>query len=454
MNNFTSYLRYIVLFFLIGMSIQVAEAWFESFYEGSPDLVLSRIEQESAQVILVEICNQWGYSTGYGPLKISISPTGKNNYQERNYSNISFSKGECRAFKLQKLTKLSSASSRSYSIVVKAAHSGDRSEIKTINNSLLLAARRSTATQAVSTSKIKNSQITEDLWGNSANYFSTYQNSWTQTSFYPNTSSSSIYPNSYYQNSNNSYYNYNYTSNSSNPNGDFNPANPTWEMQQKNAIYVYSLPRNGYWYTYNSTGNNTYYYTPISSNNENYNSSYNGYPDNYPYYSGNFQGSFWAYNNGSYPLNNGTYYSSNQPDSIPYNCTKWQFNPSTGRYEWYCNGSVWGGYGQPDLYLKDFKQNEASWDFVATVCNQGDSMQTSSQIAVRISNGVGYWSVSSYKYMSLANGWCTDISVSTSTLSMFGYAADYIFYVEVDANKTVTETREDNNTSYWRMRVQ
>jgi hypothetical protein len=42
---------------------QSAQAGFESFYEGSPDLVISRIEQDSSQIILAEVCNQGTSST-------------------------------------------------------------------------------------------------------------------------------------------------------------------------------------------------------------------------------------------------------------------------------------------------------------------------------------------------------------------------------------------------------
>jgi hypothetical protein len=434
---------------------QLAQAGFESFYEGSPDLVISRIEQDSSQIILAEVCNQGTSSTWYGPLKLSVSSTRGTKYQERNYANISFAGGECRAFKLQKLTWLASSTSRSYSLTLKVTHSGERSEIRTINNSLSLGSKKSTAVQSVTTGKTKNSQITEDLWGKSNDSFSSYPNN-----------SSVIYPSSNYPNSmsnhsyqyNSNYPSYNYFSNSNNPNGDFSPSNPTWEMQKKNVIYVYSGPGNGYWYTYNSTGNNNYSYTPVPQ----YNGSSNYFDSSYPalttldgsYYTVSPQSSFGTYYNGTYPLNNNLYSSVNPPSTVPSGCSQWQFNASTGRYEWYCNGNTWGGYGQPDLYLKNLKQNGTKRELTATVCNQGDSMRANAQIALRVSNGVGSSSATSYGYTHLVNGGCTDIPVLLSGLTLFGYAANYLFYAEVDANNVVSETREDNNSSYWRMIIE
>lgn len=283
----------------------------------------------------------------------------------------------------------------------------DIAEVKKNNNSIKIPAKKSGAVYTVTAAKTAKGQITTDLWGNnSSSSLSTSSNSSTSSNYmYGNSTyyGTPSYTNNVGYNGYNSYnYNPYYSSNSTNPTGAFSPANPTWEMQKKtNVVYVYSAPGSGYWYTYNNNGNGNVVYTPVSNYSNNSGYFTNSYPElttmNGSYYTTSPTSTFSSYYNGVYQYGNNTSYNSVTPPSqVPSGCSQWNFNTSTGRYEWYCNGNVWGGLKQYDLYLKNLKQNGTRPELIATVCNQGDAMRENYQIAIRVNNGISNNSTTAY----------------------------------------------------------
>jgi hypothetical protein len=109
------------------------------------------------------------------------------------------------------------------------------------------------------------------------------------------------------------------------------------------------------------------------------------------------------------------------------------------------------GIGTPRIPMDN--QTYTSVIFViARICNQAGAMDTSRQITLRISNGNYSTAVSTY--VQLQQRGCSDVTIGFGNLNLNLTGAVYLLYGEVDLYNNVSETREDNNTSYWRLRVQ
>ena len=132
-------------------------------------------------------------------------------------------------------------------------------------------------------------------------------------------------------------------------------------------------------------------------------------------------------------------------------CSRWEFNNFTGRYEWRCEGGIWGGYGSPDLYMSTVRQNGSRNELIATVCNQGDAMASSKKVFIEISNGTQ--SVSNGTYMQLNRGGCINASFDIGSFTMAFKPIMVLYSAQIDGYNEVRESREDNNVSHWRLTI-
>jgi hypothetical protein len=345
---------------------------------------------------------------------------------------VSIPSGTCAAYVAQAVDGYTQAGSRKVSVTGTIRFEGSRKELKLSNNRLTLPAKRSRVDASdisARTSTVSKDPV-YDLWGNSESGVSWY-NSNTNSSGY--TSSPSY-------------------GTSGGTNGDIDPSSPTWAMRQnaQNIVYVYTAPGSGNWYSYVPSSNGTYVYRPYT-------------PDGYSstYTRTNVYNTFTA----PAPTSTNTYHTID-PVTWPQSgysyvgsdsaCYRW--NSSGNRYEWICNTGGSGNwnssysYGQPDLYLSDLRQNGTKSELIARICNQAGAMDTSRQITLRISNGNYSTAVSTY--VQLQQRGCSDVTIGFGNLNLNLTGAVYLLYGEVDLYNNVSETREDNNTNYWRLRVQ
>jgi len=314
--------------------------------------------------------------------------------------------------------------------------------MKTSNNQVVLGARKSRVDVSdvnyayTNTSTPSNNPV-YDLWGNSENETKWYTSN--SSNYYQNT----IPNNSIYYNNNNSpfYNNGNYYYNPAGTNGDIVPASPTWAVRQgnQNMVFIYTGYNQGSWYSYgpNTNGNYTYY-------------PYNGINQNYEYYETNN-----IYNTGnSFQSNQPLYNNTFAPGNYNSSCPQWvkNWNTSTQSYQWQCSNTYVTPTGNPDLYLSDLKQNRGRSELIGKVCNQGDNMTSAQQIAIRVTNGSYNTSISSF--VQLLKGGCSDITIPFGNLNLNWTGGQYVLYAEIDTYNNVTEVREDNNASYWRIQVQ
>jgi hypothetical protein len=180
------------------------------------------------------------------------------------------------------------------------------------------------------------------------------------------------------------------------------------------VIYVNTGYGYGNWYNGIVTSNGNYIYSPYYSG---YDSLYNGSTNSYNTFGTTSNGSANSYNTFTSTVSPSTntyntfdpYGNGIRPNAPSLQCSKWEFNNVTGRYEWKCDGGVWGGYGSPDLYMSTVRQNGSRNELIATVCNQGDAMLSSRKVLVEINNGVQ--TTSQGVYMQLNRSGCTDISL-------------------------------------------
>jgi len=448
---------------------------FDSFYQGSPDLVFNVLEQKSATSFAFTICNQGDVSTGNGSIGIVLqSNEGQN--EERTYQNMSIPSGSCVALSMYSVDGYKAASKRKTAITGTVRFDGARRELKTDNNQITLAAKKSRVdiSQINYNTVSSSSSPTSDLWGNSDNETKWYTTNNNNGNYYynnngtynPNCNNNSIYATncvsyngtSWYTNNGSTNYNGTYYYGNG-TNGDIRPASPTWAMQQgsQNLVFVYTGYNTGAWYNY-SPGNNGYYnYTPYTNNN------YTGTDTNgYNTFQSNAPTSWNEYRVGQMGnSNNGYYYNNNDtpntyaPGNYNSSCPQWVkvWNTGNQSYEWTCSNNYVQPTGNPDLYLADLKQNGGRSELVGKICNQGDSMTVSRQVTVRATNS--QYNTTAATYVQLLKGGCTDISIPTANLNFNWFAGtNYLVYAEVDIYNNVQETREDNNASYWRIQIQ
>lgn len=347
-----------------------------------------------------------------------------------------------------------SAKKRKTSIVATVRFEGTRRELRTTNNRIVLAPKKSLVSvtdPGYSTSSSTKNPV-YDLWGTGDD----------GTKWY---------------NANQTYSGGGYRSGSTNPNGDFSPSNPTWEMQQgaRNIVYVYTGPGSGGWYVYAPNNNGTYTYTQYNPNSMYYN---NGY---YYYTNGNSIGSTTtnSYNtfvagpptrtntystfdlngNGDSVYNTSSNSSSSSYYYNPWNyntpCQRWVnvWNSADQRYDWKCSNDPYiAPVGNPDIYVSQLRQNGSKSEFIARVCNQGDSMTSSQQIAIKLTNG--QYNTTTSTFIQLLRAGCIDVTIPFGNLNLNWPGAYYLIYAESDIYNNIVEAREDNNTSYWRIQLQ
>ncbi len=447
-NNWLANMKYSISFrtLLVAFLVLVlsfageVNASFDSFYRGAPDLVLNAIEQTNATTFRVVVCNQGEASTGAGKLGLVLQ-SNEGQIEERTYKNVTIPSGSCIAYLAQAVDGYTTSGARKVSVTGTIRFEGNRKELKLTNNRLTLPAKRSRidASDAQNTDNQVSTDPVYDLWGNSESGVNWYSSTNTATN------------NSLYSNSNG--YSNSYSTNYSGDNGDFSPASPTWAMRKaaQNVVYVYTGPGNGSWYSYTSGNNGNYYYTPYSTNG--YNTTYRGNSTSFS------SGS--PVNTDAYPGYQSVTVGSNRPGysyvGSDTNCYTW--NSNTNRYEWMCNGNssnngYWNNndYGQPDLYLSNLKQNGGRSELIAKVCNQARAMDSTRQITIRISNG--NYNTTTSTFVQLQKNGCSDVTVPFGDLNLNYNNSTYLLYGEIDLYNGVSETREDNNTGYWRLQIQ
>lgn len=439
---------------------------FDTMYQGSPDLVFNVLEQKSATTFAFTVCNQGDVSTGNGKLNVVLQ-SNEGQIEERTYQNTVIPAGSCLNLSMYSVDGYTTAKKRKTAVTGTVRFEGNRRELKTNNNRVVLAAKKSRVD--VSEISYQNMATTTsndpvyDLWGNSDSGVNWYAPD--TSSYYNNNANSSSYYNnntngSYYNNGN---YNNGYYVNPAGTNGNISPASPTWAMQQgnQNVVFVYTGYNTGNWYNYGPNTNGSYTYSPYNPNTNTYNSTY-----------GNTSTSTNTYNtfesNG--PTSTNTYhvfqptstntntstntYNTFAPGNYNSNCPQWVkvWVTSSQTYEWQCSTNYTAPTGNPDLYLANLKQNGGRSELTAKVCNQGDSMLSSRQITMRITNG--NYNTTTSSFVQLLKGGCSDISIPFGNLNLNWTGGYYMLYAEVDIYDNVAETRNDNNASYWRLQIQ
>ncbi len=419
-------------------SVSVSANSFDVMYQGSPDLVFNVLKQESATSFAFTICNQGDVSTGNGKLNIVLQ-SNEGQIEERTYQNTNIPSGSCLNLSMYSVDGYPVASKRKSAITGTVRFEGGSRELRTNNNRVVLAPKKS----RIDVSDINYQNMTTttsndpvyDLWGNPDSGVKWY----TPNTFYGNG----------YQSGNNWYY-----VNPEGTRGDIYPASPTWAMRQgnQNLVFVYTGYNTGNWYYYhhNDRGNYTYspYWDHARPGTRTSTNIYNTFDANGP----TSTNTYHVYDpNTSSSTNN---YNTFAPGNYNSNCPQWVkvWDTSSQTYRWQCSSSYVVPVGNPDLYLADLKQNGGRSELIAKVCNQGDSMSTSRQITLRITNGNNTTLTSSF--IQLLKGGCSDIAVPFGNLNLNWTGGYYMLYAEVDIYDNVAETRNDNNASYWRLQIQ
>jgi CARDB len=466
--------------------VQTAQASFsDTFNAGTPDIAVKSLEQSNSTNFTVTLCNIGDTNLENAKMRLYLSSK-SGNVDERILSSTSLAVGNCLSVPMATTTSYGAAMNRTSPVTIVVNIEGGIRESNTSNNILTLNARTAKYTAPLNTStrtaikKPKKVSPVNDLWGTSGS----------QTVWYEGNTTNS--------NSNWNGYSYNYSNGANN--GDFSPSNPTWAQRAaaQNVIYVNTGYGYGNWYNGVVTSNGNYIYSPYYNG---YNGSYNGSTNSYNTFGATsnastnsyntFNGSirpntnsyntfgatsngstnsfntFWATGNTSTNTYN-TFTSTVSPSTNTYNtfdpygngvrpnppslqCSRWEFNNVTGRYEWRCDGGVWGGYGSPDLYMSTVRQNGSRNELIATVCNQGDAMQASKKVLVEVNNGAQ--SIGQGVYMQLNRSGCTDVSLDIAGFAMPFKPITVLYYAQIDGYNEVSESREDNNTSHWRLNI-
>lgn len=478
--------------------LSASAAGFDAYYQGNPDLVFNVIQQKSATSFAFTICNQGDVSTGKGTINIALQ-SNEGQSDDRDYQNMTIPSGSCIALTMYSVDGYKTALKRKSAITGTVRFDGTRRELRTNNNQITLAAKKSRADISdlsyVPNTTSTSSNATVDIWGDNETKWYTSNNSYNNGNYYNNTNcpSNSIYANCtsgnsstvWYNNNGNTNYNGTYY-NGAGTNGDIRPASPTWAMQQgnQNLVFVYTGYNTGTWYNYAPSSNGNYSYTPYTNPSVTTNSSYtrtntyNTFESNPPtstnqYHiydintgyvpaSGNNPNANYDYSGGNNVTNytNGTYYNNGNPNTFApgnynSNCPQWVkvWNTGNQAYEWTCSSNYVQPTGNPDLYLANLKQNGGRSELVGKICNQGDSMTVSRQVTVRATNS--QYNTTAATFVQLLKGGCSDITIPTANLNFNWFAGtNYLVYAEVDIYNNVQETREDNNASYWRIQIQ
>lgn len=97
--------------------------------------------------------------------------------------------------------------------------------------------------------------------------------------------------------------------------------------------------------------------------------------------------------------------------------------------------------------MSNLRQNGGRNELIATVCNQGGKMTTSQTATIRISNG-SYATTRAF-VSQLNQGGCTDVTIPFGSLQLNYSGRSYLLGADLDFYNNISETREDNNMSYW-----
>lgn len=356
-------------FAISSFSTGVFASSFDMAYQGTPDLVFNVLEQKTAATFTFIICNQGDIGTGNGKFNIVLQ-SNEGKIEERTYENINLSAGSCTNLTMYSVDGYAMGSKRKSAITGTVRFVGDRTELRTANNKIVLLAKKSRADvsdinyRSNSTKTVSNDPV-YDLWGNSDNttkWYSTPQNN----NYYD--------PNNYNSNgfSSNGYYNNTTNYN----NGYVNQTNPTWSSASgnQNLVYVYTGYNNGGWYNYTPNGYGNYTYTPYNNYTNNgvfYNNDYNQYPTfnaNQP----NGTNSYYIPNTYVPYNNNGNSYNTFAPGNYNSSCQQWlkTWDNYSQTYQWKCSNNYSIPVGTPDLYLGELRQNGGNFELIAKVCNQ------------------------------------------------------------------------------------
>jgi hypothetical protein len=451
------------------LAAQTAQASFSrTFNAGTPDISVKSLEQINATNFTVTLCNIGDTDLENAKMRIYLSSKA-GNVDERILPSTSIAASNCLSTPVATTTSYGAPKTRTSPVTVVVNIEGGIRETNTTNNILTLNARTTkyiapNSGSSTSIKKPKKTSPVNDLWGTSGS-----QTVWYEGNTVGNTSNS--YWNGYSNGSNN---------------GDFDPAGPTWAMRNaaQNVIYINNGYGNGTWYNGLITSNGNYIYSPYSpyanglygpsTNSYNtFGATSNGSTNSYNTFNGsirpntNSYNTFGATTNGSTNTFN-TFTSTVSPSTNTYNtfdpyigttrpnpphsqCSRWEFNSFTGRYEWRCEGGVWGGYGSPDLYVSTVRQNGSRNELLVTICNQGDAMPNSKKVLVEISNGSQ--STSKGVYMQLNRSGCIDAALDIAGFAMPFKPITVLYSVKIDGYNEVSESREDNNTSHWRLNI-
>ena len=460
------------------LAVQTTQASFsDTFNADAPDIAVKSLEQSNSTNFITTLCNIGDTNLENTKMRLYLSSKA-GNVDEKIFPSTSIAVGNCLSIPMATTTSYGAATNRTSPVTIVINIEGGIRESNTANNILTLNARTVKYTAPLNMSittgikKPKRASPVNDLWGTSGSQTVWYEGNTTNYNSNSNWNGySNSYPNNYSNGANN---------------GDFSPSNPTWAQRAaaQNVIYVNTGYGYGNWYNGIITSNGNYIYSPYYNG---YNGSYNGSTNSYNTFSSPYNSSTNSYNtfgttsNGSTNTYNtfgatpngstntyNTFTSTVSPSTNTYNtfdpygngvrpnppssqCNRWEFNNVTGRYEWRCDGGVWGGYGSPDLYMSTVRQNGSRNELLATVCNQGDAMLASRKVLVEISNGAQ--STSQGVYMQLNRSGCMDVSLDIAGFAMPFKPITVLYYAQIDGYNEVSESREDNNTSHWRLMI-
>ncbi len=424
---------FLLSIFLLSLST-ASVASFDAYYAGSPDLTLNVIEQRSKSTFRFIVCNQGDTSTATGNIRATIRGS-DGNFEERYFRNTSIPSGKCTAYDLESVSGYVVSSKRKVSVQGMIEWIGDRAESKTNNNTLRLGAKKARVDISEISEKTVSTKVDPvyDLW-DSGTDTTTVKDGHT---YYPSGGSSS--------------------SGNGATNGDFSPANPTWAIRQGQQNIVYVIRDGTYYPWYNSNG------VMFSRPGENWNT---------PYYDSN------NYNYGSInPVTTNGQGNVRRVENRTLGSSSFcnAYNPQTRSYEWVCasyyadgdtssnNSTSWsnnsntpptqsGWYNdKSDLSLKNLRQNGNRSEFIANVCNGGEKMYSSQSSTLRISNG--NYSTTATFYAQLERGGCTEVYVNFSNLNIVTNGNNNQFFAELDIYANIAESNEDNNKSFWWIRV-
>ena len=415
------------------LSVSTASASFDAYFSGSPDLTLNVIEQQDRSTFRFIICNQGDTSTSKGTILATIRGSDGNS-EERYFRNTTIPSRKCTAYDLESVSGYTTSSKRKVSVTGEVEWIGTVSELKTNNNSLRLPpkkARVDISEISEKTTKVKTDPV-YDLWDNESGSTSIKDG----RTYYPSGGSVSGVSS---------------TSNNGATNGDFSPSNPTWAFRQGQQNIVYVIRDGVYYPWYDANG------VRFSRPGENWNT---------PWYDSNNSN----YGSATNPTRNIRRVENRTTGSSSF-CNA--YNPQTRSYEWVCASyyaegegpsnstswtpnnpnppTDWWYRGRPDLILRNLRQNGGRSEFIANVCNAGDTMTSSQSSTLRINNG--NYSTTATFFAQLERNGCTDVYVNFSNLNIVTNGNNNQFFAELDVYSNIAESNEENNKSFWWIRI-